>query len=234
MSYRAASPVPSAPSVASVPGAPESGIFPRLDAAAATARLADDDERALVDALVAGDARAWRRFQDRYERLLVRCIAKVTRRFARVVSVEDEREILGTLYVSLLSNDKAKLRSFDPARGSRLSSFMGLLAVHAAYDFLRARRRDPAREGLTEALEIPCQAADPFERAAQAERASLATELLADLTEKDRTFAALYFGEELDPTEIAARLGISVKTVYSKKHKMIARLGGALEQARAA
>ena len=65
-----------------------------------------------------------------------------------------------------------------------------------------------------------CDLPDPYESAVESERAEIAADLLAGFSAKDRTFATLYFGEELDPNEIATRMNISVKTVYSKKHKI--------------
>jgi RNA polymerase sigma-70 factor, ECF subfamily len=37
-------------------------------------------------------------------------------------------------------------------------------------------------------------------------------------------FLSLYFGRNLSVEEVAAEMGISVKTVYSKKHKLLTRL----------
>ena len=45
---------------------------------------------------------------------------------------------------------------------------------------------------------------------------------------------ALYFGEGLEPEQIAERMHISVKTVYSKKHKIQSRLEAMLSQAQLA
>ncbi len=42
---------------------------------------------------------------------------------------------------------------------------------------------------------------------------------------------SLYYIEELAPEEIANIMGISVKTVYTKKHKLRARLTQRLGQA---
>ena len=56
------------------------------------------------------------------------------------------------------------------------------------------------------------------------ERASLVDVALAGFTSKDREFVELYFGEGLGPDEVARRMGISVKTVYSKRHKIQRRL----------
>ena len=182
-----------------------------------------DEDMALVADLVDDSPAAWRTFQRRYDRLIMRCITKVTKRFA-AVSPEDVREIYAQLLVSLLANDRAKLRAFDPTRGSRFSSYIGMLAIHCAYDWLRAVRREPPKEALNEAFELTSDQPDPFEETAAQERAALAAKVLEGFSERDRTFAALYFGEGMEPHEIARSMKISVKTVYSKKHKIQSKL----------
>lgn len=200
----------------------ESGFFPCV----AADRFDTDDE--LVAGMLARDPAAWREFYSRYDRLIIRCITKVTRRFASIVSQDDVREIYATLYVSLLANDMHKLRSFDPERGNRFSSWIGLLAINAAYDYLRTLKREPQKECITEAMDLVCELPDPFELTSEHERAAIAQRTLADFSEKDRTFAELYFGEGMDPQDIADRMNISVKTVYSKKHKIQSRLESVL------
>ena len=137
------------------------------------------------------------------------------------------------LLVSLLANDKHKLRSFDPTRGSRFSSWVGLLAINCAYDYLRSLKREPNKTGLSEAFDLVCDLPDPFDQASNKQRAEIAAKMLADFSEKDRDFAALYFGEGMEPAEIAARLNISVKTVYSKKHKLQSRMESFLAETNA-
>jgi RNA polymerase sigma-70 factor (ECF subfamily) len=197
-----------------------------------------DDEReremALVEALLEDDPAAWRAFNERYSRLVYRCITRVTSRFARVVSQDDVGEIYATFCMQLLSNDKAKLRSFEPERGSRLSTWLGLLASHAAYDFLRSRRREPRTEDVDHAVSIASHDRDPYETCEVRERAAIAAEMLKDFSEKDRRFMVLYYGEGLDPEIVAARMNISVKTVYTKKHKIQARLEALLQKRRVA
>ena len=204
----------------------ESGIFLKVDPAPQANPFEDD--LVLIDAMVANQPAAWREFQKRYDRLIHRCITKVTRRFSSIVSQDDVREIYATLYVSLLANDKHKLRTFDPERGNRFSSWIGLLAINAAYDYLRSLKREPQKEQLADNGELVCDMPDPFELTSEHERATLAQKTLEDFSEKDRTFAALYFGEGMDPNEIATKMNISVKTVYSKKHKIQSRLESVL------
>jgi RNA polymerase sigma-70 factor (ECF subfamily) len=204
----------------------DSGIFLKVEriaeARAARAESADADA-ALVARLVIDEPAAWVEFTCKYDRLVMRCITKVTKGFASV-SLDDVYEIRGQLYLSLVTNDHAKLRSFDPSRGSRLSSYVGMLAIHCAYDWLRTTRREPQREALAAVDEVSCLTPDPFEATAQAERAKLAARVMAGFSERDRVFAALYFAEGMEPHEIARSMKISLKTVYSKKHKIQSKL----------
>jgi len=198
----------------------QSGMFPRFDEG--DLDFADDD--VLVAAMLADLPKAWRAFRARFDRLVLRSITKVTHRFPNLVGADDVGDIYATFYLSLLVNDKHKLRAFDPARGSRFSSWIALLASNRAYDYLRSMRREPEKEELSFADDTACEMPDPFEAAADGERAMITADALESMSEKDRAFAALYFGEGLEPPEVAKKLRISVKTVYSKKHKIQTRL----------
>jgi RNA polymerase sigma-70 factor (ECF subfamily) len=205
----------------------DSGFFLTANVEPVTPPEARTDEQ-LIAAMISDERWAWKEFQRRFDRLIHRCITKVTRRFAALVGPDDVRDIYSTLYLSLLSNERHKLRTYDPTRGNRFSSWIGLLAINCAYDYLRGLKREPRKESLAEACELACHMPDPYEAAVDSERAEIAARILEDLSEKDQTFAALYFSEQLDPTEIATRMNISVKTVYSKKHKIQSRLESVL------
>jgi RNA polymerase sigma-70 factor (ECF subfamily) len=194
----------------------------------------DDADKRLVARMIAGEPAAWREFQVRYDRLIYRCITKVTGRFSTRLGVDDVKEIYATLLLQLLANDKHKLRTYDPARGNRFGSWVGLLAINASYDHLRSIRRDANRAPLTEAEAMSSELPDPYEICEHRERAERVASFLADFSEKDRQFMELYFGEGLSPEEIADRMQISVKTVYSKKHKIQSKLEALIDRGRLA
>jgi RNA polymerase sigma-70 factor (ECF subfamily) len=206
----------------------ESGIYPVYTPEELEKHFEDDT--ALIAGMIANSPVAWRAFQRRYDGLVHRCIRKVTRRFASIVSKDDLREIYATLCLALLSNDKHKLRVFDPARGNRFSSWIGLLAINAAYDYLRMLKREPRKEQLAEAAELAAEMPDPFDLAVERQHALIAQKSLEDFSDQDRAFTALYFGEGMEPAEIAQRMNIAVKTVYSRKHKIQSRLESLLAQ----
>ena len=207
---------------------------PHQEAVVMLQTAATTDDATLVRSLIADDPQAWREFNTRFSRLVLSTISRVTARFSAVVSQEDMREIYATFCVQLLANDKIKLRSFDPERGNKLSTWLGLLASHTAYDFLRGARREPRRAALSEAEDLSSTLPDPCESALMRERANLVSSLLENFTDKDRAFIQLYFGEGLAPECVAERLNISVKTVYSKRHKIQARLQSLLIEAQLA
>lgn len=181
-------------------------------------------ETELLARLLNNDANAWRELSQRYSRLITSCIQRVVARFAKRVSVDAVEEIYATFSLKLLANDKHKLRSFEPTRGNKLGTWLGMLATHCAYDYLRGVRREPSSVCLTEAESLTSEHQDPCESAVRSERAQLVRELLADFSDKDRQFVTLYYQDGLSPEHVAERLGISVKTVYSKKHKIQRKL----------
>ena len=199
----------------------ESGVFRAVTPALAEATL--DADLALVRRLIENEPAAWQEFGRAYERVIAAAIARVTRGF-RDLRGDDTRDIRSALLCSLLANDRAKLRSFDPARGCRLASYIAMLATNAAYDHLRRLRRQAPLTTLDAALDVVEEDANPFEHAATREHHNLIAELLANLTEREREFASLFLIEGLTPSELATRLGISVGTVYSKKYKLAAKL----------
>ncbi len=178
----------------------------------------------LLNEMLAHDERAWREFARRYDRLIWRCITKVTTRFVNVLSPEDVREIYANFLVGLMANDMHKLRTFRPERGNKLGTWIGLLAINSAWDYLRCVARQPPSDPLSAAEDRPFQAPDPFEQVSGREDCTRVENMLRAFSRRDRTFVTLYFVDGRSPEEIADEMGISVKTVYSKKHKIRSRL----------
>jgi RNA polymerase sigma-70 factor (ECF subfamily) len=192
--------------------------------------LASLSDLSLLELMFAHDDAGWREFVRRYDRLVWRCVTRVTARFGSVLGAEDAREIHANFYGSLMANDMHKLRMFNQDRGSKLGTWVGMLASNCAWDYLRASARHPTVDCAGVEVDRPCGDADPFEQTAQRETCARVERLLASFSRKDRDFVLLYYVESRSPEEIADEMGISVKTVYSKKHKIRSRLERLLEQ----
>lgn len=195
----------------------------------ATMNITDLTETQLLDRMLQREAAGWREFHRRYDRLIYRCIHKVTGRFPGCITSEDVREIYAMFLLSLNKRDMHKLRTFDPERGNKLSSWVGMLATNCAWDYLRSAARQPQTTTLADAEQIGSTSDGPYEDLLEKERWAVVNRVLASFSTKDREFVRRYYMEGHSPEAIAEDMGISVKTVYSKKHKIRCRLQKALQ-----
>jgi RNA polymerase sigma-70 factor (ECF subfamily) len=100
-----------------------------------------------------------------------------------------------------------------------------MISVNAAYDFLRGAGRRPLLDKVDGVIDAHEEAdRTPLDLLIEKERWGHLNELLSEFTEKDRTFVELYYQKGMEAEEIAVEMQISLKTVYSKKHKIRAHL----------
>lgn len=202
-----------------------------LLARATTKNPADWTDRELLRHVLRSEARAWAELVRRYRPLIYRCITKVTLKYAPTLGAADLDEIYADVMMQLVRDDMHKLRIYNPSRGTKLGSWIGMLSVNAAYDFLRSAGRRPLLDKVDGAID-PHEECDrtPLDQLIEKERWEHLNGVLAEFTEKDRTFVELYYQRGLEADEIAAEMQISLKTVYSKKHKIRAHLVRVLGQ----
>jgi RNA polymerase sigma-70 factor (ECF subfamily) len=181
------------------------------------------DDR-LLQRVLRKDQVAWNELIRRFRGLVFRCITKVAAKYDAVLSNEDANEIFGDMCFNLLRDDMRKLRAYDPNRGAKLGSWLGLLAINTAYDYLRQTSRRPLLDRLDGTLDRAGDGPSALDAILEKERWNYLNTLLADFSARDRRFVELYYVGGLLPEEVAAAMGISVKTVYSKKNKLRTKL----------
>lgn len=187
-------------------------------------------DRELLTRVLRNEDRGWTELVRRYRALIYRCITRVTGRYAPRLASADVDEIYAEVLMQLLRDDQHKLRLYDPSRGTKLGSWIGMIAVNAAYDFLRSFARRPLLDLFDGAdPHEPCDRT-PLDDLLDKERWGSFLGLMSDFSEKDQTFLALYYARGLEAEEVAEEMRISLKTVYSKKHKIRAHLHRCVEQ----
>lgn len=179
---------------------------------------ADLSDRQLLRRVLRGEDRAWSELSRRFRSLIYGCIGQVGRPAG--LSRTDIEEIYADVLWQLVRRDMDKLRKYDPSRGAKLGTWLGMIAVHATYDYLRARSREPALLDLKRAHNVAAMQPSALGNLLDREAAKEGRRIVAELSERDQAFVELYFGEHAEPAEIARRMNINVKTVYSKKHKI--------------
>ncbi len=187
------------------------------------------DEKGEADlsaGVLAGRSGSWATFFSRYERLIISCVRKVLLRYGAYHAEEDIEDLVSTTALNIVKDDYKKLRAFDPNRGYRLSSWIGLLATNTAHDALR--QRPPASISLDAeegaGHDLPATEEDPADRLLHDERARRLEQVVAQLSTTEQLFVRYYFEEEMEPEQIAELMLISVNTVYSRKNKIREKL----------
>jgi RNA polymerase sigma-70 factor (ECF subfamily) len=97
----------------------------------------------LLRKVLRSDTRGWNELVRRFRSLVYRCVTKVIGRYDSVLSSADADEVYAEVMVSLVRDDMRKLRLYDSRRGTKLSSWIGMIATNTAYDFLRGTARRP-------------------------------------------------------------------------------------------
>lgn len=182
------------------------------------------DDRALLAAVLRRDEDAWRELVRRFRGLIYHCINVALKRTDGALPPEECDEIFCEVCVNLLRNDMGKLRRYDPARGTKLGTWIGLISIRTCYDHLRAASRRPQLDGGDGVPEHQDEGPGPLELLLLKERRGRLHALVTDLTPRERCFFDLYYRLGLDPGEVARQMEVSVGTVYAKKNKLRARL----------
>jgi len=178
-------------------------------------------EHVLVARALAREGGAWRELLRRYGKLILSCTARTGRRYGVSLSEADVEDVYADVCLRLLSHDMQRLRAFDPRR-AKLSTWIGMIANQATADHLRAlKRRGPAGPAP---LEVAQDHADvrpgPAETLMARERWDQIEARLETMSPRDRRFFVLHFELGLGSRVVAKALGISVKTVYTRKHRI--------------
>ena len=123
-------------------------------------------------------------------------------------------------------------RNLESYRGGSVRSWLGRIAINAAQDIGRARRRRPSQpypELEDDQWQPPAgEDAEPETQALALERSRTLARALAELPFEQRNCIALYDVDGYDYAEIAAIMKVSVGTVKSRIHRGRLALRGSL------
>jgi RNA polymerase sigma-70 factor (ECF subfamily) len=140
--------------------------------------------------------------------------------FALVVRMVPDRDQASDCVQEAFFSAYRNLKSF---RGGSVKSWLSRIAINAAMDTQRLRKRrpaDPYPELEDDSWQPPADAsADPVNSSLTAERHRALNQALAQVTDDQRTAIVLYDVEGYDYGEIATMTGVSLGTVKSRIHR---------------
>ena len=99
----------------------------------------DWQEDEVLSRVLEHDARAWAELVRRYRPVMFRCITRILGRSNRLLTPADCEEVYAEVLMILVRDDMRKLRLYDPSRGAKLGSWVGLMIKTT----LEGRGREP-------------------------------------------------------------------------------------------
>jgi RNA polymerase sigma-70 factor, ECF subfamily len=197
------------PSAAQPMGRPEPATARELQRSEAD-QLRRARDRHLVERARDGDLEAFNQLVEAYQDYL----------FALVVRVVGDRESAADAVQEAFFSAYRNLGRF---RGDSFRSWLTRIALNAATDVLRVRKRRPSEpfpEWEDDAWQPPAPDTESPERiAVQRSRSRVLAAALQQITEDQRTAIVLYDVEGYDYQEIADLTGVSLGTVKSRIHR---------------
>lgn len=136
------------------------------------------------------------------------------------LSEQDVEDIVQDVNVRLLGKHR---KQYDSARGMKPSTWAYLVAQCCALDALRAARRRPQMVSLDPAMK-EADLRDAFSRLLEAERFEIYRCAVDELGPENAAFIRETMADDFDAREYSARHGMSFKTVYCKKHRLVSKL----------
>jgi RNA polymerase sigma-70 factor (ECF subfamily) len=167
-------------------------------------------DRALVAAVLDGNIDAFNRLVELYQDTL----------YGICVRVVGDRDTAGDAVQEAFFSAYRNLARF---RGDSFRSWLTRIAMNAATDILRNRKRrpaDPFPEWEDEAWQPPTDESESPERTAiSRQRSRVIAAAMTQITDDQRTAIVLYDVEGYDYQEIADMTGVSLGTVKSRIHR---------------
>lgn len=193
----------------------EATTAPSVDEAAAPAPARPDEldrarDRALVEEALRGNLDAFNRLVELYQDLL----------FGLTVRVVNDRDAAADAVQEAFLSAYRNLSRF---RGDSFRSWLTRIALNAATDILRVRKRrpaDPFPEWEDESWQPPADESEgPETTAIRRSRSRVIASAMAQITTDQRAAIVLYDVEGYDYQEIADMTGVSLGTVKSRIHR---------------
>ncbi len=188
--------------------------LPETEAASAVVAAPDDlaarRDRYLIERAREGDLEAFNELVLAYQDHLWALVARL------VPDPDQANDVVQEAFFSAY-------RNLQTYRGGSVRSWLSRMAINAAMDLQRARRRRPAGpypELEDETWQPPAgPSSDPEATALAAERSRALADALGRITAEQRTAIVLYDVEGYDYAQIAELTGVSLGTVKSRIHR---------------
>jgi RNA polymerase sigma-70 factor (ECF subfamily) len=169
----------------------------------------------LVQQLVSGDADSWKSFVQRFGRLVLTRVIASLREMNQPLAQQDTEDLCADVFSHLVTENYAVLRRFEGR--STLSTWLTVVTRRIVIRRLSVAWRQPARataQSATALDSLPnATGDDPLAALIGREDRDALAAAVADLTDRDRQLAYLFYIDGCSYREISSRLQMPVNSI---------------------
>ncbi len=190
------------------------------------------DDHALVQRLVTGDAKAWRDFVLRFQRLVLARVLATAREIGWPLTQSDAEDHCAEVFSRLVAGDFAVLRRFEGR--STLSTWLSVVTRRIVMRRLAAARREPAWTISDHAPPLESLAGsrddDPLTQLIGEESHAQLALGLARLGERHQQLARLFYLDGCTYREISEQLDIPLNSIGPTLNRIQQKLRASLNR----
>ena len=189
-----------------------------------------EEDFRLAQRLIAGDATAWRTLIERFQRLVLARVIATARELNRPLAAPDAEDLCAEVFSRLVADHYAALRRFEGR--STLSTWLCVITRRLVLRRLVAAGREPSQPGVqAPPLEtLPANSAEePLEIIISDEDRALLPAGLAQLGEKHRQIARLFYVDGCSYREISQQLNMPMNSIGPTLARIHEKLRAALK-----
>jgi len=172
------------------------------------------EDYGLVQRLVAGDAAAWKIFVQRFQRLVLARVLVAAREVNQPLAQADAEDLCAEVFSQLVAGNFAVLRRFEGR--STLSTWLCVVTRRIVLRKLSITRREPSRpvQSMPPLDSLPgADGNDPLTILIGGEDRALLATGMAQLGERQRQLACLFYIDGCSYREISEQLQIPVNSI---------------------
>jgi RNA polymerase sigma factor (sigma-70 family) len=186
-------------------------------------------DRQILKGCISGEKKAREEFVIRFSNPVYQCIQFTLKAKNISFSQQDLEDLHNTVFLNFFDKRCKKLRQYRGKNGCSVFSWIRLITVRTAIDYIRKAGRDVIVRASEEFNfdNLPDLVHDGFEPLARMEKAEQKEQLmegLEALMPRDRLFLQLHCLHGVSIQKVADMLQISENNAYSLKHRAIDRL----------
>ncbi len=194
-----------------------------------------EGEKRLVASCLSGSKRAWDGFVKKYAKLIYNSIYRTLELKGYELEPDLAEDLWQEVFLSLLKNDYAKLKSFKWKNNCSIATWIGVITRNLVLDYIR---KESKQRGITESLDKTVEFEEEitildtkgdekyssYEVLNKKEILEMLAKSMNELPASDKILLELLYYDGLPYEEIAKKLGKSVNAIYMQKKRVTNKL----------